>query len=122
MHGFPWAHVRYDLEKGERFDEMFVEYLEANNITYVDFLKKEGAQVAGVLGYRSEGGCRGVTRFSRSAVRRDRLRGGSVTHREDEIIEMLAILSRLQRGLLQAIPGAKSFVRPGLDEVGGSQL
>lgn len=37
-------------------------------------------------------------------------------HREDEIIEMLAILSRLQRGIIEAIPGAKSFVRPGLDE------
>jgi hypothetical protein len=37
-------------------------------------------------------------------------------HREDEIIEMLAILSRLQRGILAAVPGAKTFVRPGLDE------
>ena len=37
-------------------------------------------------------------------------------HREDEILEMLAILSRLQRGLHAAVPGAKSFVRPGLDE------
>ena len=41
-------------------------------------------------------------------------------HREDEIIEMLAILSRLQRGILAAVPGAKSFVRPGLDEQQGA--
>jgi hypothetical protein len=36
--------------------------------------------------------------------------------REDEIIEMLSILSRLQRGIHAAVPGAKAFVRPGLDE------
>lgn len=38
-----------------------------------------------------------------------------VPHREDEIIEMLSILSRLQRGIHEHVPGAKSFVRPGLD-------
>ncbi len=36
--------------------------------------------------------------------------------REDEIIEMLAILARLRRGIHEALPGAESFVRPGLDE------
>ena len=39
-----------------------------------------------------------------------------VPRREDEILEMLAILSRLQRGIHEYVPGAKSFVRPGLDE------
>jgi hypothetical protein len=39
-----------------------------------------------------------------------------VPQREDEILEMLAILSRLQRGIHEHIPGARSFVRPGLDE------
>ena len=29
------------IEKGERFDDMFVEYLETNQIPYVDFLKKK---------------------------------------------------------------------------------
>jgi len=29
---------------------------------------------------------------------------------------MLAILGRLQRGVRDALPAAKSFVRPGLDE------
>ena len=37
-------------------------------------------------------------------------------HREDEIIEMLAILARLRRGIHEHMPGAKSFARPGLDE------
>jgi len=37
-------------------------------------------------------------------------------HREDETIEMLAILSRLQRGIHTAVPGAKAFVRPGFEE------
>lgn len=37
-------------------------------------------------------------------------------HREDEILEMLSILSRMRRGILEALPGAKDFVRPGLDE------
>jgi hypothetical protein len=37
-------------------------------------------------------------------------------HREDEIIEMLAILKRLHRGISTALPDAKSFMRPGLDE------
>ncbi len=37
-------------------------------------------------------------------------------HREDEIIEMLVILERLQRGINTALPDAKSFMRPGLDE------
>ncbi len=37
-------------------------------------------------------------------------------HREDEILELLAILSRLQRGIHEHVPGAMSFVRPGLDE------
>lgn len=32
------------IEKGERFDEMFVNYLEANQITYVDFLKKKAEE------------------------------------------------------------------------------
>jgi len=36
--------------------------------------------------------------------------------REDEILEMLSILSRLQRGIHADVPGAKSFARPGLDE------
>ena len=35
--------------------------------------------------------------------------------REDEILEMLALLSRLQRGIHSALPGAKSFMRPGFD-------
>ena len=33
-----------------------------------------------------------------------------------EIIEMLSLLSRLQRGIHSALPGATSFVRPGFDE------
>jgi hypothetical protein len=37
-------------------------------------------------------------------------------HREDEILEMLAILSRLRRGINEALPGARNYVRPGLDE------
>ena len=36
--------------------------------------------------------------------------------REDELLEMLALLSRLQRGLHSALPSAKSFVRPGFDD------
>lgn len=39
-----------------------------------------------------------------------------VPHREDEILEMLAILSRLQRGIHEHVPGARTFVRAGLDE------
>ena len=36
--------------------------------------------------------------------------------REDEIIEMLALLSQLQRGMHATFPGAKAFIRPGFDE------
>jgi hypothetical protein len=39
-----------------------------------------------------------------------------VPRREDEILEMLVILSRLKRRIHAALPGARSFVRPGLDE------
>ena len=37
-------------------------------------------------------------------------------HREDELIEMLSILAQLRRGIHEHVPGAKSFIRPGLDE------
>jgi hypothetical protein len=37
-------------------------------------------------------------------------------HREDEILEMLSILSQLRRGIHSSIPGAKTFIRPGLDQ------
>jgi len=37
-------------------------------------------------------------------------------NREDEILAMLALLSRLQHGIHAALPGAKAFVRPGFDE------
>jgi hypothetical protein len=36
--------------------------------------------------------------------------------REDEVLEMLSMLSRLRRGIHEAVPGAESFVRPGFDE------
>ena len=35
---------------------------------------------------------------------------------EDTILEMLVLLDRLQRGINTALPGAKSFIRPGFDE------
>jgi hypothetical protein len=53
--------------------------------------------------------------IERSAAAWVRLRG-ILPNREDEIIEMLAMLSRLRRGLHAALPGAKLFVRPGFDE------
>ena len=37
-------------------------------------------------------------------------------NREDEILEMLALLSRLQRGIHAALPGARAFLRPGFDK------
>ncbi len=37
-------------------------------------------------------------------------------HREDEILEMLVILDRLQRGIHQVMPDAEAFIRPGFDE------
>ncbi len=37
------AYMSY-IEKGERFDEMFVEYLETNGILYVDCLKKKAEE------------------------------------------------------------------------------
>lgn len=36
--------------------------------------------------------------------------------REGEILELLALLARLQQGLHAALPGAKAFIRPGFDE------
>ena len=36
-------------------------------------------------------------------------------NREDEILAMLALLSRLQRGIRMALPGAQAFRRPGFD-------
>lgn len=39
-----------------------------------------------------------------------------VPRRDDEIIEMLALLSRMKRGIHEVLPGAKDFVRPGFDE------
>ena len=39
-----------------------------------------------------------------------------VPQRDDEIIEMLARLKRIEYGLHAALPGAKAFVRPGFDE------
>jgi len=44
-------------------------------------------------------------------------------NREDDILEMLVLLSRMTRGLNTAFPGAKAFVRPGFDEnvPGGGQ-
>jgi hypothetical protein len=38
--------------------------------------------------------------------------------REDEILEMLSLLSRLQRGIHSALPGAQAFLRPGFDTPG----
>jgi hypothetical protein len=35
---------------------------------------------------------------------------------EDEIIGLLAMLTKLERGLLSSVPGAENFMRPGLDE------
>jgi hypothetical protein len=40
-----------------------------------------------------------------------------VPEREDGIIEMLALLKRIEYGLHAALPGAKAFVRPGFDEL-----
>jgi hypothetical protein len=37
-------------------------------------------------------------------------------NREDEILAMLALLSRLQRGIHAALPGAKAFLRIGFDK------
>ncbi len=37
-------------------------------------------------------------------------------HHEDEILEMLVILDRLQRGIHQVMPDAEAFIRPGFDE------
>ena len=37
--------------------------------------------------------------------------------REDEILAMLALLSRLQRGIHAALPGAQAFRRPGFDGI-----
>lgn len=41
---------------------------------------------------------------------------GILPNREDDILEMLVMLSRLTRGVNAAFPGAKNFVRPGFDE------
>ena len=37
-------------------------------------------------------------------------------NRADEILDMLALLSRLQRGIHAALPGAQAFQRPGFDK------
>ncbi len=44
-----------------------------------------------------------------------RLRG-ILPNREAEILRLLALLSRLQRGLQAALPGAQAFHRPGFDD------
>lgn len=35
---------------------------------------------------------------------------------EDEILDLLALLARIQHGIHAALPGAKAFIRPGFDE------
>jgi hypothetical protein len=37
--------------------------------------------------------------------------------REDELLDILALLSRLQRGIRLALPGAQNFQRPGFDVI-----
>ena len=41
---------------------------------------------------------------------------GILPNREDDILEMLVLLSRLTRGVNAAFPGAKNFIRPGFDK------
>jgi len=53
--------------------------------------------------------------IERSAAAWVRLRE-ILPNREDEIIEMLAMLSRLRRGIHAELPGARTFLRPGFDK------
>ena len=39
-----------------------------------------------------------------------------VPSREDDILDMLALLGRLQQGIHATLPGVKAFIRPGFDE------
>ncbi len=39
----------------------------------------------------------------------------ALPHMQDDILGMLALLSRLRRGIHAALPGARSFFRPGFD-------
>lgn len=55
--------------------------------------------------------------IERSAAAWVRLREILPSH-EDEILNMLALLSRLRRGIHAALPGAHTFLRPGFDSVG----
>lgn len=52
--------------------------------------------------------------IERSAAAWVRLREILPSH-EDELLALLAMLGRLQRGLHAALPGAQDFKRPGLD-------
>lgn len=58
--------------------------------------------------------------IERSAAAWVRLRE-ILPNREDEILDMLAILSRLQRGIHAALPGARAFLRPGFDKTEDQQ-
>jgi hypothetical protein len=39
-----------------------------------------------------------------------------VPSREDDILEMLALLGRMQQGIHASLPGVKAFIRPGFDQ------
>jgi hypothetical protein len=79
-----------------------------------------GGESAGVLAEARIEDANGSAKVALAAIERSAAAWVNLRQilprREDEILEMLALLSRLQRGIHSAVPGAKSFVRPGFDE------
>lgn len=91
---------------------------------------KTGRAVSGLLQRKREAGfaarlgiedANGTGKVVLAAVERSmaawlRLRE-ILPQREGEILDLLALLSRIQYGIHAALPGAKAFIRPGFDEV-----